>query len=194
MGVEERLMEAAEAGELVTVIYHGGSQPGTKRCLSPITVTAREIRARDIPTGEVKNFLASKIEVVPDDHPAEDYVVGAILPPVFSTLVEALEARVKELETLGWYVQLSETGVSVHRYFKSGKPKKGADAGILKQEGSLNRPWYVYGPDLASARTFSHLKKAVDLFLEQAYCHAPEKKSNSALNLDALPRAGELER
>jgi len=62
MGVEELLREAAETGEIVTVIYHGGSQPGTKRRLAPITVTAREIRARDIPTGEVKNFLLSKIE------------------------------------------------------------------------------------------------------------------------------------
>ena len=186
MGVEELLREAAETGEIVTVIYHGGSQPGTKRRLAPITVTAREIRARDIPTGEVKNFLLSKIEVVSEDHPAEDYVAGAIRRPKFGTLVEALEARVKELQALGWYVQLSETGISVHRYFKNGKPKKGAEAGILKQDVSSNRPWYVFGPDLASARTFSHLEKAVDLFLEQAYGHAPEKKPNSALNSDAL--------
>ena len=171
-----RLNGAAEAGEVLTVVYHGGSQPGAKRLLSPIKVTPREIRARDIATGEVKNFLVSKIEVVPEDHPAKEYISGAIILPEFTNINDALEAKLPELTALGWHVEISDSGVTLHQYFKNGKPKKGADAGIQLQDDSHNRPWYVFGPDLASARTFSHLDKAVNLFLAQAYNHAPGNK------------------
>jgi hypothetical protein len=177
MGIEKRLNEAAEAGEVITVVYHGGSQPGTKRRLSPIKATPRELRARDIATDEVKTFLVSKIEIVPDNHPAKEYVPGFVAPPKFTDLLEALGSKVKELEAIGWYVNLSESSISVHRYFKNGKPRKDGDAGILKDQEGSNRPWYVFGPDLATARTFSHLEKAVELFLQQAVNYAPAKKS-----------------
>jgi hypothetical protein len=178
MGIEKRLNEAAKAGEVITVVYHGGSQPGTKRRLSPIKATSRELRARDIATDEVKTFLVSKIEIVPDNHPAKEYVAGFLAPPKFKDLLEALGSKVKELEAMGWYVNLSESNISVHRYLKNGKPRKGGDAGISKYEEGSNRPWYVFGPDLATARTFSHLEKAVELFLEQAVSHAPAKQSD----------------
>ena len=179
MGIEKRLNEAAEAGEVITVVYHGGSQPGTKRRLSPIKATPRELRARDLATDEVKTFLVAKIEIVSENHPAKEYVSGFVAQPEFTGLVDALGSKVKELEAVGWHVNLSESSVSVHRYFKNGQPRKGGDAGILKndEEGS-NRPWYVFGPDLVTARTFSHLEKAVELFLEQALNHAPAKQSN----------------
>lgn len=53
-------------------------------------------------------------------------------------VVYALGSKVKELEAIGWHVNLSESSVSVQRYFKNGKPRKGGDAGILKndEEGS----------------------------------------------------------
>lgn len=177
MGIEKRLNEAAEAGEVITVVYHGGSQPGTKRRLSPIKATSRELRAKDILTDEVKTFLVSKIEIVPDNHPAKEYVAGFVAQPEFTGLLDALGSKVKELEAVGWHVNLSESSVSVHRYFKNGKPRKGGDAGILKSEEGSNRPWYVFGPDLVTARTFSHLEKAVELFLEQALNNAPAKQS-----------------
>jgi len=177
MCIEKRLNEAAEAGEVITVVYYGGSQPGTKRRLTPIKATPIELRARDIATDEVKTFLVSKIEIVPDNHPAKEYVPGFVAQPKFADLLEALGSKVKELQAIGWYVSLSENSVSVHRYFRNGKPRKGADAGILKYEEGSNRPWYVFGPDLATARTFSHLEKAVELFLIQALNHAPAKQS-----------------
>lgn len=176
MDLVERLKQASEAGEIITIVYNGGSQPGTKRQISPIKVTQREVRARDMAANEVKTFLVSKLEIVSENHPANDYVVGVVLPPEATNLVELLKAKVKELENLGWHVKLSELGVSVHRYFKNGKPRKGADVGIMKQEDSTSRPWYVWGPDLASARTFSHLDKVVALFLEQANKYAPNRQ------------------
>ncbi len=168
MGSYEALCKAVESGEVLTVIYHGGSQPGTKRQLSPIKVTEREVRARDVSTGDVKTFLLAKMEVVEVNSKAEAYVPGAVVEPEFSSLMDALSDRRPELDALGWHVQLSESAATVHGLFKNGSPKKGATAGILKHEESANRPWYVFGPDLAAARTFSNLVKAVELFLEQA--------------------------
>jgi len=99
-----------------------------------------------------------------------------VAPPKFKNLLEGFGSKVKELEATGWYVNLSESSITVHRYLKNGKPRKGGDAGILKYEEDSNRPWYVFGPDLATGRTFSHLEKAVELFLEQAVNYAPAKQ------------------
>ncbi|MFM2006423.1 MAG: hypothetical protein RLZZ09_2078 [Pseudomonadota bacterium] len=170
----KRLTEAAENGEIVTIVYHGGHQAGSKRQISPMKVTVLECRARDIATEEVKNYLISKIEIVSDDFDAAEYIAGMSLPPAtddFADLDEALGPKVAELQALGWHVNLSPNEVSLHLYFKNGQPKKGAQTGILNN--GTARPWYVFGPDLASARTYTKLGKAITLFLEQAHQHAP---------------------
>lgn len=207
MNTKQRLKKAAEAGEVITVIYHGGSQSGAKRNISPIRVTPTEMRARCLSTDEVKTYFVDKIEIVPENYPAPEYVPGAENPPDFETLAEALSDKIKELKALGWHVELSEESITLHEYFKNGKPKKGAVIGVQKNKFSgydfattedeiayledpqsldaikalktarqipSMRPWYVFGPDMATARTFSHLDKAVELFMNQVRAHAPK--------------------
>jgi hypothetical protein len=190
METEKRLNEAAEAGEIVTVVYHGGSQPGTKRRLRPIRATPMELRAHDLATDEVKTFLISKVEVVPDNHPAKAYIPGLVSLPL-NNLIEALGPKITELKAVGWFVCLSEDSISVHRYFKNGKVRKGSDAGVLKTNAG-SRPWYVFGPDLVTARTFSNLDKAAELFLEQALNCAPVKPSICSVDGDAARATGDV--
>jgi hypothetical protein len=73
MDIEKRLKEAAEAGEVITVVYHGGSQPGTKRDISPIKVSKTEVLARCLVTGQPRSFRLSKLEIVRKDYPAKAY-------------------------------------------------------------------------------------------------------------------------
>jgi len=38
LGAEKRLTEAIETGEVIRIIYHAGSRPGTSREIAPIAV------------------------------------------------------------------------------------------------------------------------------------------------------------
>lgn len=153
MDTYERLKVAAEAGETFTIIYHGGSQPGRKRQITPTKVTQRELRARDEASGTMKNYLTERIEVVSNDSPAKEYVVGEKDIPEYSSLTEAFEGRIAELKSLGWHVDLSEKGISLSRYFKNGKPRKSPDVAIHKRSS----------PDFEDLNEFDKGENHVDL-------------------------------
>ena len=61
--IRDLLTEACVNGEVVRIIYHGGSQPGTVRAISPIEVSKSEVRARDLAVGIAKTFKLAKIEL-----------------------------------------------------------------------------------------------------------------------------------
>ena len=64
METEDRIREAAEAGEVLRVIYAGGSQPGARREIAPISIQNGKVRARCFSSNAVKTFVIDKIEVV----------------------------------------------------------------------------------------------------------------------------------
>ena len=86
---------AAEAGEIVRVVYHRGSQPGTVREIAPIAVSDDEVTARDIAAGIDKTFRLAFLELAgPEmiaaafdpEGPVEDtrtiqVVLGSHVPP-----------------------------------------------------------------------------------------------------------------
>lgn len=199
MKIVEKLKEAAKNGERVKIIYHGGSQPGAQREIAPIKVTETEIRARCYKSNSVKIFKIKKIELAFDGMSTPAYNPDYKKLVDSRTILEAMSVYMEELKQLGWHIDLDQEFISVHRYFKNGKIRKGADAGIIFRgessaiasveeqdlinegiftisRGNSQRPWYVYGPDLSSARTFTHLDKAIRLFLEQVRKHAPNKE------------------
>ena len=174
----EKLQEAIKTGEILSVIYHGGSQPGSVRQLSPIKVTSRDVRAREVSSGAVKTFLVEKMELESSTSSIRQYDPDAksnnIEP---ASIKEAFQDQVEKLKGLDWHVELEQNAISLHRYFKNGKVRKGADTGITKYDDNPSRPFYVYGPSLASARTFGKLSSAINLFIEESKTHAPNNKT-----------------
>lgn len=186
--VRARLAAAATAGEIIRVVYRRGSQPGTVREIAPVAVSDDEVRARDIATGIDKSFKLAFLELAGPETTAPAYDPT---PPVEDTrtLGSALEPYVAELRTLGWHVESSDTSISVHRFFKNGKPRKGADVAVLFNEFSIDawddghgwtepavkstRPYYVASLSFKRARTFARLGPALALFLEEARKLAP---------------------
>ena len=73
MNVRESLLSSVESGEVLTVIYHGGTQPGTKRRIAPVGVIGHHLRALALPQEETRTYLVDKVAIVRDDHPAPDY-------------------------------------------------------------------------------------------------------------------------
>jgi len=126
----------------------------------------------------VKTFLLEKSEISGPTSNAPLYDPGlATAADEPSSILEACEEDVAALEELGWHVNLSENEISLHRYFKNGKLRKGADVGITKYEENPKHPYYVFGPSLASARTFGLISSAIQLFAEEAVNHAPRNST-----------------
>ncbi len=186
-----RLIDAAAAGEIIRVVYHRGSQPGTVREIAPLDVSDDEVRARDVAAGIDKTFRLEHIQLADPDTRAPAY--DPTPHEDGRTLGNALEPYIAELQGLGWHVELADTSISVHRFFKNGKRRKGADVAILFNEFTIDawddgsglqeeavkstRPYYVSSPSSDRARTFARLAPAFALFLEEARRLAPRQRS-----------------
>lgn len=68
------LAESAGTGEILTIIYEGGTQPGSKREIVVRFVRSDRISAVEFATGQTKTFLLDKLHVVPEDYPAPRYI------------------------------------------------------------------------------------------------------------------------
>jgi hypothetical protein len=65
--VIERFAEAAKDGEMLTVVYSGGSFPGSKRRILPIRIAGHLLYARNSPSLAIKTYRLDGLSVVHDD-------------------------------------------------------------------------------------------------------------------------------
>lgn len=199
MNVRERLAAAIGTGEVIGIVYHGGSQPGAFRDISPLGFEGDRLRARCHTSGAVKTFNIEKIELRGVEPTADDraltWRVGYAPKPIFQTLSEVHAALREELEAMGWLVVHDDAphtkALLLHAAFKNGKTKKTPDASLAYQElatiaratedgevilevtGPRVRPWIVAAKTISPARTFAECDKAAEVFLEVARELAP---------------------
>ena len=110
---------AIEQGNLVRIIYHGGSRPGSIRDVRPLWLTPEALRATDVAEGIDKTFLLAKLEL---SNPGASVTVLGDDP---KSVEEAIAPNIQELQALGWHVELTRDAARLHAYFKNGKPRKG---------------------------------------------------------------------
>jgi len=181
-----RLLAAATGGAIVRIVYHRGSQPGTVREIAPIEITSEDVKARDLASGIDKTFKLAHIELADSGAKARAYDPSAppLVQPV-QTVSAALGPQVAALQALGWHVELTEHRISLHRFFKNGKPRMGYDVtmgfdeftvdafvdddgqGLQTVTRSSKRPFNVSSAAMPT-RTFVSLSGAIALFLDQA--------------------------
>jgi len=194
-----RLTTAAEAGEVLRIIYRGGTQPGSARDVCPIEISGELLRAHDVAAGADKQFRLSNIEIVDEKVAAPAYDPHLAPPPAEDgrTIEELVAPMVADLQTLGWHIALTRDAVTLHGYFKNGKPRKGWDVyfmfseytGIgvvdVDDEGTSvvreetwksKRPYHVSSIKLPT-RSFANLSNAGALFLDEARKRAPKPGS-----------------
>lgn len=195
MDLKQTLEDAIGTGELLTISYAGGSQPGTTRMISPIKIEGDKVRARCYTSNRVKVFTIRKITIFENNTKGETTYKEGQHTPEPATLAEAIEPRIQELSEMGWHVELSEDEVGVHRFFKNGKMRKTPDVYLIYQEytsdyfdqdsyGELvehkkrsSRPWYVKSNASGeNASSFSVLSHAASRFFE--FSHAAAEKYN----------------
>ena len=193
MDIMHTLEAAIGTGELLTMSYAGGSQPGATRMISPIKVEGDKVRARCYTSNRIKVFNINKITIIERNSSGETSYKDGQPTPEPSTLTEAIEPHVEELTSMGWHLELSEEKVGVYRFFKNGKMRKTPDVYMIYQEyttdyfdqdlgGELiehkrksSRPWYVRSNTSGdNASSFSVLSRAVTRFVE--FSHAAAEK------------------
>lgn len=70
------IAEAMKTGEILSVVYHGGTQSGTKRLIFPLHFRDTDkLVARCISTWRVKNFALEKMQIVAHDDTTPAYEV-----------------------------------------------------------------------------------------------------------------------
>jgi hypothetical protein len=177
--LEQRLAAAIETGEVIRIVYHGGSRPGAIRDVIPRALTADELRARDVTAGIDKTFLLAKIDIT-------DAPVTAAGGP--QSIEAAIGPRIPDLQALGWHVVLTPTMATLHAPLKNGKPRtaasvslwfeqytgiivvdQDADGKAVEQEErwTSKAPYHVSSTRLHT-RSLATCWKAAALFLEEA--------------------------
>jgi hypothetical protein len=158
-----------------------------------MSISGDDLIAHDLASDEVRTFKIAKVEVLSDDTTVTTYDPTRPAPPEDTTsLGEIFAGAHQELECLGWHVQLYPDGVSLHGFFKNGKPRKTPVMGINYSEWVVDmfddfdgrglqevrrpskRPYYVYSQGFEQARTFAVKSKAILLFWEEARRLAPK--------------------
>ncbi len=172
--------------EVVEIVYHGGSQPGTKREIAPINMKDGKLRAYCYSSGMVKSFFIEKIDIVRDTNTdkTKEWRLEAIKGNTYESLADILKKHQDELSDFGWYVDFNEDFISLYRYFKNGKLRKGSDLSIhydkfiydytfVDDDGNMTdvikkrqRPWSVRGKGGDCIGTFKHLDNAVNVFID----------------------------
>jgi hypothetical protein len=173
--LEERLRSAIGTGELVNIIYHGGSEPGSSRMIMPIAFKGEKIRAKCYKTDQVKEFYVDKITFAVGDTssytglrktPDYDFLEG------IATIQDLLNRYQYELVELGWTINHSETYIGLYKSYKNGKIYKRPT--IIIEADNLNfpeRPWYC------EERRYKYLSKATTKFMKAAKERAPNRVS-----------------
>jgi hypothetical protein len=199
--LNEILNRAVETGELVSIIYHGGRQPGTIREIRAIKVTLTDVWAYDDTTkrdgtDQAKKFVLSKIEI-PNNRgtKASEYNSNLLQVEDPRTIKEIFEPKIAQLQAMGWHVSLRDNGISLHTYHKNGKPRKSAvlvlsfDEFITEshlddddweswvdEKRKSKRPFHVCSPTYQGTG-FSKLSRALTVFEEELEKHKPAESA-----------------
>jgi hypothetical protein len=119
--------------------------------------------------------VAFSIKVEITHEPVEAKAVRPTGPPLDTVLTPHLPV----LQAMGWHVKASAAEIGLHRFFKNGKVRKGAELYLLDRSGEPDTPaqypYYLRAPDYVRARTFRSVDIAIESLLIEARRLAPKK-------------------
>lgn len=187
-----RLRQAIVAGEVLKIVYEGGSQPGATREIAPMSIHGDKVQAHCYTSNAIKQFRIEKIKILDGNVQAgvPTWQPGQATVERYESLSSLLASTRATLVRLGWHIENTEASLSLHRRRKNGTPLKGYDVWLLYEEyaydsvlgldGEIHkenvrkrqRPWTVRGKD-QETKSFGALDKAAELFLELAKLLAP---------------------
>lgn len=184
--IKQILSAAIGTGELINIIYHGGSEPGAARMILPIEITGDKIRARCHKTNQVKSFQIGKMALSPSDKITYS---GDKIGKEPATLTEAAETKyIEELRNLGWEVEIEPDAIRLYTHFKNGKRLKHPNVSLYYRDDydgdelyyeTENGRWKKLDPRpwKTGGRAYKYLGKAFDAFMIEARAQAPCRRA-----------------
>jgi hypothetical protein len=189
----EFLNKVRQTGEVITVAYGGGSNPGSSRKLIIASCSDDSFRAFDETQRVAKSFKASKVLWIKDHFGnivtnPEPVTESAPRAADLETLEEYVELLRERFLAQGWHIHQSENFFGVGGYFKNGKPKKTPSIAIAfflpttetvydldkddfveveRQITGRERPWRVDSHTQKQGKTFSKLQSAMEFFVSE---------------------------
>ena len=197
MKIEETLHDAIGTGELITIIYHGGSQPGATREILPIKITGNKLRARCYTSNAVKTFVIDRIELCPNQTTTASTWDSEIMDfQQFKNIKDVYEQLKKELSSYGWHVKFTESdsgnfvSLSLHTYFKNGKLRKRPAVSLAYDKYTVET---IFDEDTGTvtytekrkeskrpyrteSRAFGKIDRAVEVFMDKAKSIVPNQE------------------
>jgi hypothetical protein len=183
--IRERLESAADAGEMVSIIYHGGSRAGIARRVLPVRVTEDAVWAIEADGEQRKQFKLAKIELAPEGVEARNLSDEPAEGP--ANLEDALTPYLADLEASPWVLVREPSHAALLGRFKNGKLRKRPKLSISYQEPSTTRhetdwktgeqvvverpltgnerPWSVWGP--GGSWQYKKLSSALQRFMSE---------------------------
>jgi hypothetical protein len=198
--LREFLTARCGSGEIITIAYAGGHEPGATREVVAIKCDDSALVAAASALEPAKTFKLDKIlwaqaGDVRVENPTAQPVPRPDTFPVFETLSQYTAHFRGDYKRAGWHIHDSEDGSSfgVGGFFKNGKPKKTATVGIGYYEpgdmifnphsgeaefvrrapSSRDRPWRVDSWRYKQGKTFHSLRDAVRAFHEEVLASDP---------------------
>lgn len=116
------LKQAIQTGEVLTVAYEGGTQPGTTRQIHPLKLHNDKVRAYCYSSKAEKDFFIAKIKPQPPgtETSYEDLAGDGSLDSV-----EAFKsAYLYRFKARGWTIDHTDDYVKLFDHFKNKKPRK----------------------------------------------------------------------
>lgn len=132
VNLKEYMQKTLGSGEVLTVIYNGGSNPGGVRMLIPKKIDGDNTMAVDLASNRVKKFRIDKMKLVFGSEDVTDYVAEASTADIEpENIREAVTPYLSTLKKKGWHVCVEDNAIGLFRKHKDDTPLKEPDVYML---------------------------------------------------------------
>ena len=169
MNIIQTLKQSIGTGEVIWIVYAGGSNPGAKREIVPFNITDDILWAHDVASDQRKMFKLAKIRLS-----SEEEIVTTL--PKFNSAIKTIADIAHEyriiLDTCGWHVVVTDNEIALYDFWKNGKIKKTPIVNLRRFDQPW--PWRVDGPGYVKTSKF--IEKAVLDFIDLIKIYSPNFK------------------
>ncbi|QOJ28339.1 MAG: hypothetical protein HRU80_05395 [Ignavibacteriales bacterium] len=193
---EELLSQAIINGEVLEIVYLGGSLSGKPREIIPLKIEKDKLHAKCLLSDEVKTFFKNKIVSarLGEETTINNQLVENEIIYDYDNIKTFVDKNKEIIESYGWFIgEIDDACISLHSFFKNGKPKRTKDIVLSyseftytsvydpekgefeRVEEKMQKPWCLYAKSQPTIN-FKYLKSALEKFMFFAEKYSPKKE------------------
>jgi len=117
----ERLQEAANAGEIISIVCRDGLRPETVCRITPLSIQGVNVRALCLTSGTVRTF---KLDSIAISNNSGRWQPGMPRTARYMSIADLYRQHAEVLVGMGWIVPVSDTTLALHGKNEDGTPEK----------------------------------------------------------------------